>query len=81
MNKQVQVLETDSNNWKGGKYGPYKFTAKVYDSGSRFGINNGRVSKLMVTYRGKIVFNYDRGIDIDHPVGNEIAAHFDRALT
>lgn len=54
--------------------------AKVYDVGSIFGINDGRVSKLCVSKSGvrelgahtglnffdHLDFNYDRGLDFDH---------------
>ena len=47
------------------EYGDYEFTAKVYDEGSGYGINNGRVSKLeLKDFEGNIVVNYDRGWDI-----------------
>lgn len=48
----------------------YGFKAKVYDEGSKFGINNGRISKLFVwkSELGRIcnrkVANYDRGWDM-----------------
>lgn len=37
---------------------------KVYEEGSRFGINNGKISKLMLKLDGEIIANYDRGWDI-----------------
>ena len=54
--------------------------AKVYDEGSCFGINDGRVSKLVIgktQYRDptqnffdQMCFNYDRGLDFnDAPDG------------
>ena len=46
----------------------YEWEAKVYDTGSTYGIHGGRVSKLSVVKtvdnRKKIVINYDRGWDI-----------------
>lgn len=43
----------------------YNFEAKVYDVGSKYGINNGRVSKLHVSdTEGNEIINYDRGWDI-----------------
>ena len=41
----------------------YTFRAKVYDAGSEFGIDNGRISKLEVFHKGNEVINYDRGWD------------------
>ena len=59
--------------WKEGSIGiPLKdggkkiahYWAKVYDEGSEFGIDGGRISKLMITIDKKTVVNYDRGWDI-----------------
>ncbi len=56
-------------SWIGRSYG---FQAKVYNDGSKFGINKGRVSKLAVwknetggtvSFR-KTIANYDRGWDV-----------------
>ena len=43
----------------------YRYCAKVYDEGSEWGINEGRVSKLWISKDGKTVCNYDRGWDIE----------------
>lgn len=61
--------------WVVGKIGKCGFNAKVYDIGSKFGINGGRVSKLAiwddkVRQPGRAFFstcfvNYDRGWDIE----------------
>ena len=58
--------------WVSGFCGTCKFEAKVYDTGSGYGINDGRVSKLSVWYTKKTagktvkitIVNYDRGWDI-----------------
>lgn len=45
----------------------YSFEAKLYDEGSNFGINGGRVSKLRITDKlapGKSIVSYDRGWDL-----------------
>lgn len=42
----------------------YHYWAKVYDTGSEWGIDGGRVSKLMLKRDGEIVCNYDHGWDI-----------------
>jgi len=49
--------------WKKGTYKGYYIEAKVYDTPSSSGINNGRVSKLTVKANGNIVAHYDRGWD------------------
>jgi hypothetical protein len=41
------------------------FCAKVFDNGSVFGIDDGRVSKLDIRKAGEILANYDRGWDIE----------------
>ena len=38
---------------------------KCYEKGSVFGIDEGRISKLMLKRKGKIIANYDRGWDIE----------------
>lgn len=42
----------------------FHYWVKVYDEPSRFGIDGGRISKLMLKRKGEIVCNYDRGWDI-----------------
>lgn len=36
------------------------YEVKVYDSPSQFGIDGGRISKLILTRKDEIVCNYDR---------------------
>ena len=40
------------------------YWVKSFEEGSQFGINNGRISKLMLKRDGRIIANYDRGWDI-----------------
>ena len=42
----------------------YRYWVKHFDEGSQFGIDGGRISKLMIKRSGEIVCNYDRGWDI-----------------
>ena len=51
----------------------YKVTFKQFDEGSKFGINNGRISKLTITIDKKILANYDRDWDIE-PTDEETKA-------
>ena len=37
---------------------------KFYEEPSQFGIDGGKISKLMLKRKGQIVCNYDRGWDI-----------------
>ena len=63
----------DTTMWKTGRIGSpsgegiYEYHAKVYDEGSDWGINEGRISKLEIRKVGesKWLYNYDRGLDID----------------
>jgi len=54
--------------WKEGALKVYDsifhYWMKVYEVPSQYGINGGKVSKLMLKRNGKIVCNYDRGWDI-----------------
>jgi len=54
--------------WKNGiieiEGNKVEYFAKIFDEGSIFGINNGRISKLTLEINGKMVLNYDRGWDI-----------------
>jgi hypothetical protein len=54
--------------WKEGSLKVYnsvfQYWMKVSDTGSKFGVDGGKVSKLMLKRDGKVVANYDRGWDI-----------------
>ncbi len=41
------------------------FSVKHFEEPSEFGIDEGRISKLELRVKGKIVANYDRGWDIE----------------
>ena len=43
----------------------FHYWMKKYESGSQWGIEGGRISKLMLKRGSKIVCNYDRGWDIE----------------
>ena len=55
--------------WKEGsiKVGEsvFHFWMKYYDEGSVWGIDQGRISKLMLKREGIITANYDRGWDVE----------------
>lgn len=63
------------NNWVAGKVGKYNFEAKLFDEGSSYGIENGRISKLSIwdekvrqekqNFLKACIVNYDRGWDIE----------------
>lgn len=66
--------------WKEGVIGingtPYHYWIKVYEEGSVFGIDGGRISKLMIKRKDEIVCNYDRGWDM-RPVDEETQLAFE----
>jgi hypothetical protein len=43
----------------------FHYWMKVYEEGSQFGIDGGKVSKLMLKRDGMVVCSYDRGWDIE----------------
>lgn len=54
-------------NWVNGTIdgGEYYFESKLFDIGSIFGINEGRVSKLRIgNDNDSFIINYDRGWDV-----------------
>ncbi len=77
------------NGWHEGTIGiPVKgtsemkiahFWVKAYDTGSVYGINEGRISKLQIRIDGKTVASYDRGWDIV-PDENDEAAQIAYAI-
>lgn len=65
---KVSITDTKHDNfWLSGSVVPfpaYQYSAKVFDTGSEFGIEDGRISKLGVTAGETLVMRYDRGWDI-----------------
>jgi len=75
------------SNWITGTVGDLEFEAKVYDSGSDYGIKNGRVSKLHIYQRSGKAFPFQTGKDIvcyDRGWGTrpakEFKPHFDAVM-
>lgn len=61
----VKITGNVDDYWQTGTVGDYKFEAKVYDEGSDYGIDAGRISKLQVKDKdNKTVAAYDRGWDV-----------------
>jgi len=50
--------------WTSGKIDGYEYHIKHYEEGSVYGIEEGRISKLLIRKDGKTLINYDRGWDI-----------------
>jgi hypothetical protein len=73
--------ERHINHWVRGETSDgYKFCAKVFDDGSHYGIDGGRVSKLDVRKGSKTLINYDRGWDV-LPRTPEVKAVYSRIMT
>lgn len=80
MKAEFTKFNTESN-WVDGVVGKYKFQAKLFDEGSSYGINDGRVSKLSIwdeevrqresNFFNACIINYDRGWDIEPTSQNE----------
>ena len=68
MAKTIYEIKAKQNRggWIEGTINGIRFQAKVYDEGSEFGINEGRVSKLWVRDENQrqTVLNYERGWDV-----------------
>ena len=71
---RITAKPLEGLEWLEGTIDGFYFQAKVYDTGSKFSINNGRVSKLTVrdgrNYRSLELFSYDRGWD-KKPTSNQ----------
>ena len=68
MWKQGTIGVKDSN----GRMVSVTFWVKYYEEPSEeYGISGGRISKLMLKQDGRVVYNYDRGLDV--PPQNEAA--------
>jgi hypothetical protein len=62
-------FKEDGTMWKKGSLrvhdSVFHYWMKQYGEGSQFGIEGGRISKLMLKRNGAIVCNYDRGWDVE----------------
>lgn len=61
---QEGVIGIPVNKTTDGSVIAVHYILKKYDEPSKFGINNGKISKLQLKQNGEIVANYDRGWDI-----------------
>lgn len=76
--------QNSSTGWESGTANHngrrYTFSAKVYEEGSDYGINGGRISKLLVKdSTGKEVVVYERGWDV-HPTDDDAKTVLDMIL-
>lgn len=49
---------------KDGGYTACRYWLKCFDKPSEYGIDKGRISKLMLKIDGEVVCNFDRGWDL-----------------
>lgn len=62
MWKQGAIGVKDSN----GRMVSVSYWIKHYEESSvEYGISGGRISKLMLKQNGRVVYNYDRGEDVE----------------
>ena len=59
------------NDWKTGTHKGYYYQAVIFDEGSIYGIDGGRISKLSICKgdkwaAGKEVYSCDRGLDFNN---------------
>lgn len=65
--KFIEIADSGPRNWLHGTikgFDGYSFSAMVFENGSQFGIEKGRVSKLQLKQGGNEVAYYDRDWDI-----------------
>lgn len=86
---EAKFTKFDTNSqWVEGNIGEYNFEAKLFDEGSQYGIDNGRVSKLSIwsekirqeknNFFSDCIVNYDRGWDIEPK--NQYIEHFNAVM-
>jgi len=56
-------VKREENHWVTGFFDKYFFEAKLYDNGSKYGIDGGRISKLRICYF-KTIANKKRAVDV-----------------
>ena len=61
-NSKVCVTKT-AGNWVFGTYNGLEFQAKIFSAPSKFGIGNGRVSRLFVKSPRGTALRFERGWD------------------
>jgi len=72
--REKHTERRNKNMWSEGsiKIGSniIRYWIKHFEEASVFGIEEGRISKLMLKCAGRVIANYDRGWDIE-PSGND----------
>ena len=72
---KIKTQAAQFGNWtKGTTEDGHTFCIKHFDTGSTYGIDEGKISKLEIRKGGEILANYDRGWDIE-PADTATAAY------
>ena len=76
MTKDSITITHQDGNWTFGRIGGYDFEIKHFEKPSKFGIDEGRISKLRISDRVsyRTIAAYDRGWDVLPRSDNEITA-------
>lgn len=81
--EQVCHIQSVRDNWVTGTIDDgYGFDAKIFAEPSNFGIDGGRISKLLIFDgdRTSWIYNYDRGYDDSTEAGDKVAQHIVEAI-
>jgi len=67
MELQARIIDKRRglNNFIELKFNGYEIQANIFDEGSHYGIEEGCISKLWIRKDFKVVYNWDRGEDIN----------------
>jgi len=78
----ITLMDRTYSGWVTVVINDRYISAKIYDTPSTFWINNGRISKMSVSKKGRYVkednffdqmdYNYDRGLDFNKMPDNEL---------
>ena len=66
MKISYRILPSPSGigKWVDGTCDDLHFQAQVFSVGSKYGLKKSAVSRIWIKRGNKVVYNYDRGIDI-----------------
>jgi hypothetical protein len=51
--------------WTRNTEGEYRYCMKRYETGSMYGVNEGRISKLEIRKGSTVLYRFERGLDFD----------------
>jgi len=71
MLKDLKVTKREGSRmlqyatWVSGTYKDYRWQAQIFPVGSKYGINKGRVSRLLITDKdNNWLYHFERGLDV-----------------